>query len=563
MAGDDLPVFKPSGEGMGKDLMGLKHQEVMVEGWWAGQFKQKLDAICPKVWVDGVLCYDYQFKIGSGSCRDGAVKDFLETVGFTDNTTKDICDGYKNDEVKEIWFDWKQNYSYKEEDFEEAVNLIVAAIPTFDRIEVVNEVLVKHAGPYTGVVVSDTFNVAPMASYGKGDVFGRWKGTDNLRIDAKGIKIFDDKNKDITSQASKDALTALKTILWISGNKFLNRTKVELISFTQETGPPTGGGIAHTPITRPTYGRVISKETFGNKYNLNFNDQFKVYKPEHLLYKMVSGFKGQTSPVSDPDGKFMRPLFASAIWKFREQFDTMQRGEIDGGLFYRKTYYTSITNMNPEAKIYLVVNSLDYCSPRHLRNALSRYANVYVEEKSCGGFFSCFFEAIGGLFNKILTIISSIAYYIPMFKLEMMILIFIVSGGKTWAVDKEEFVRNANIVGAMVISLVLTYFTGVGGGIFMQAFMAAMTAYTLYSGYSNLQEMRDSVEYQEAMAQMKEKERKLIEAKLEQENESAEANKGEVDENIFMPLDRDMKKQERDVYGDGSVTSVKFTEGIK
>jgi len=546
----ETDIYTICDDGYGNDLYTtIEHKNLQIETTSRGD-NSSITELTPSLvgtYVGDLLLLNKAIEDGYTTGVSEKVENtrsLLETIGFADSDIDQLCSDSKSKGIADIELTWAQDYSFDKEDFEYTVDLIIKALPFHDKVEVFNSCVSyrdsTHSAPYTPKSVSSSYNNLgslnseegePSRLQGFYDVI--YKDSWLLDMENQTIIVYDN-DVDITSTIDDTLLNILKSLLWISGNKAMNHVSNEVYN-TQNYQLSDG-------TLEETYVKVTTKETYDGSLKSSFVDEYKYYSAD---------CHGNVDEDDYCENGTYSSIYMNYLWLYREYDNTYQNGEEIAGLFYKSVNTSGWLGSESTTKLYMTVDGLDSISPLKLQDLISSHIKFGVIKKKCGSFFKCFFKAVLKFISEILRIISLSLYYIPMIKVQIQAMIWISTGGDKWVTDKDEFTRYTTIVVAAIISALVSFFTiGIGTPAAM-AFFATMTAYTVYSAHKNIGELRDSIEFQNEIAKLEEKERKLIEEDIELDN-------GEIDESIFMPLSEDMKKMEHDHFGDDSMYTIKY-----
>ena len=525
-----LPVFKPSGQGVGKDFIGLQKQKIMAEGWWAGQLRAAMDKKWGKTREKGILCYKYKTRIGKEICqKHEPTIDLLELIGFNDANLNKICRSYKNDGVSQIQLRLGMNTDGREvEDFEKAIDALRRDLPQFEKLTLENTVTVRHGKPFGPIAIHQSFNIAQ-------------EGIDSqpFNINQAKLKLYDINGVDVTSKMGDDAALALTSLLWISGNgllDFKSKTMTKAYEYQEMT---FGGDMDYLgiPPTYETWGKVTTLEEYGHTF---VNDYAKNNAKKFEITDYSEDCYGSFCMPGDLDVYI--PFFAGLIWNY---YSSKLAGTGDGkddGLFINGS---------------LRIDKFNALSPADLKEFVSKGFSVYVKQKK-GKWHSKISKLVGMVLGRI----TAITYYLPPVKASMQAIMWGLNGGHSWGISRRDYMNQGKVIVMVAISIIVSVLTGGQATPAMKAFSTAMQALNIYNGVQSIEEMRDSAEYAEAMEKLSEKERIAMEEALEEENMSTEVGEGGIDDSIFMPLDRDMEDMELPMFAEGSELELKFTEGI-
>jgi len=560
-----LPSFQLSGAGLNVDLMNVKTTEVISLGWWKGQFRRRLEQVTGKKTVDGVLCYDTSFGIGRDACSNENTQEFLKMIGFVDSQIKSLCSSSHEEGIKDIMFRWRQNFEFKQKDFEDVYKLLANNVPVFHRLELTNIALeYKKTAPrqaiavhqvYTDLAHKDSRIRPPNYPWEKPESGVHEipsSGTDYdylpsgyLNLEEQRLELFDIAG--IVIPLDNDIKQVLKAMLYLSGDKLLPFDSVSTES-TTDYEKELNNGIGGVE----TWTKVTALENYSSGFLDSFISEFPVYEKKEVTGYVDDGDEGISDIFGANDNR-ANPTYSNYFWLLREMLSYVDGGNLTSGLF--------IETQNGD--VYMTVDGLDNIAPRELQKGIASHADVYVGQKSCTDFFNCLWDGVMQILAVALNIIAQVLWYFPAMRISMQIVIFALSGGTVWADTKQEFVIYTPmiIITAAALAVSLASFGTLAAP--MQAFSAAMMTYSMYNTYENIGAVKDSIEYAEEMKKLSEAEQKIIEEAMDETEVQLKAGKGEVDTEMFMPLDVDMKKLTKDPYGDDSQFNIDFGKGIE
>ena len=546
-----LPVFKPSGQGAGKDLVGLQHQKIMAEGWWAGQFKQKYLAFAGTRYVDGIHVYNTNVNIGKrAKVREPKAVDFLEAIGMSTHDIYKLGRAYANDGVSKIKFRWTPKFKYEENDFKAILEHVINAIPLFDKIVVTNTFDAKHEAPWVE---------KPMYKRDFRQSFASIKDRKRhvVSINDAKMMIYDKAGNDLNDTLKSYEYDAIATLVMRSGPAFLElESTTHTIAPYQTTHftPASGGHFGTGPkLEDVIYAKVTTTETYKQPLQTAIDGKFNDYKMKEIPFFSGCSVCGDGDTIESAG-------FAQPFWDFRVESMMYTKNENDA-LFYSKTRSFTVGKMKIRGTYYMRVDGLDNTGAKDLMEALGTYADFDVRKKKKSG-FSKFVGRLTKFVGKALKLISLVSYYMPTVRVQMQAIMWGLNGGKSWGISKQDYLQQASIIIMTAFGTAVTIASMGSAGPAMKAFHAAMAAYGIYNGVESIEEMKESAEYQKELAKLDEAQKKLVEDALEEENMSTEVDEGGIDDSIFMPLDRDMREMETPMFAEGSELQLKFTEGI-
>ena len=491
---------------------------------------------------------------------------FLQMLGYTEENIVQLCKDSHSEGIKDIQLKWKQSYGFGQDDFEYILGLIKSKLSMVAKVEIFNSCVTYDkaifTAPYEPKSIHEEYiglqEFSSIPNYKEGQicdeegychmgnirVYGeemkpdeplgityKWSG--DLNINGQSIICYNSVGDDVTSTIEESLLIVLKSILYINGNEFYTfDDKVVHSEQHYSIDNPLGGTYEYVTIT--------TKETFLSPFNSEFEDTIEKYTTKDHFIDLPQEYDSMGLSTDAPTNRPYKSSYLNYFWMYRELDDTYQSGERIPGLFHKSNAW-----LNEESQLYMTVKGLDKITPVKLQLAIQKYADVSAirKSKSCGGFFGCFFKGIMSIIIGILTIISRLLYAIPILKQVVQVIIWVLSGGN-WVTTEQEFVASTNILLATIIAIVITVSSWGKAGPAMKVFIAMMVTYSLYSAHTNLKSLRASIEYQDNLAKLTEKERLLVEDHLDKAEDAIELEEGRVDE--------------KDHFGGNSTFTIKY-----
>lgn len=537
MADNFIPMYKKSGEGTAKDILKLKRLEAISDGWYKGQLIKYFDAVFGRVIIDGVECYNEELNVGryaninDNSQRGKDVKKLLKLLGLSDETLNNIYSTSRQDRVAGVYLNFKKEIDLEniqsKDSLKAIMDIISEIIKDVSKFELIHKnkkyditietrPAVKSSDIYTGsswIEDEDYFGgnseINRTFSLGQASAFSE-------------LKLYDNSNTDITSNYNDMLLSAIKTLLIVSGEKAYQFISIEKLS--EEYGEYEKGDETFR------YYIVESKETYAKIKVNNFEEN------EYDRYKKIGNL---TAKVSNEEDYYYMGILANHVWTVYDEKDAIDN-DVSDDLFYVPKRKNRL-GLQQEKKRYLKVNGLKKSNVKDitfgLTNRLDFRIDIIRKKKKflgIGGFIGSFLGGIFDLFIKIITVASKVLYYVPMYRLSVQFIGWVFSG--KWSNDKDRFVQISNRVLLSIIAVLIIIVTG-GGGI--QIAMSLLTsAYGMYSGLKEYDDLVEEYNKQKNKKNTKESDNKLNE-KLIDLSES-----DNLKDNIYRPFERINKTYE-------------------
>ena len=500
-----IPNFKKSGESLYKDLLRLKKLEAISDGWYKGKLASYLEKVAGKIIVDGIECYNTDIRIGSYTSKSDNsqyakdLKGLLKLLGLNDNALESIYNTSLNSQVNGIFLNFDKNVDlnreYTEFDFKQAIKELIELLSNASKFELTQDnktystyqeirPAVASSNIYTSsawVIDNDYFGELQEYSLTEELVEESIDITRDFSINQamhfSKLRILNSLNEDITNNYPIQLVSALKCLLVISGDSF-----VQLDSLTKISEE-----IYYNTFLEENVYVVKSKEVYNNIKINSFEDtQFDRYKNGTLKTR-----------IDLEDTYKINGILANNFWTFYLVIDSLDN-DLTNDLFYiskRKwTFLGKIYYDESSAKRYITVNGLKKTNAKIIASYLSQYSDFQISQKKkkrtflgIGGFLG---NMLGGFFELILQgigFIAEILYYIPMVRVQIQAIAWIFSG--KWSNDKDRFKQVATRLIIAAIAAVITFLTAGAGWQLAVSLMAS--AYNLYSGikeYDNLVE---------------------------------------------------------------------------
>lgn len=534
-----IPMYKKSGDGNSKDLLKLKKLEMISEGWYKGQLIKYMDAVFGRTVVDGVLVYkeeariDGSTRLSDQSTRGKNVKKLLKLWGMSDSALASIYKVYKSDGVDKIYLNFKKEVDVdsipSKENIKKAWKLLKEELVDATRFELTHSNKWYNSSDTSRPAVksSEVFNVSAWDK--DDDYFGELStGVEISNEDGSttivypvvarnftisqamyfsSIKIFNSLDEDITNEYNEVIIKAIQLVLLVSGEKAFEFASIEKIS-EEEYDYQIDESFTETRYI------VKAKEVYNNIPIAGFTDsEYNKYSKGKLNTK-----------VSDGETYSYNGILANHLWNLYT-YDLMFAEDRSDNIFY---YPKKYTNLSLSKRISLMLTPADpnlrFLSVEGIRKnkvaditaEIAKYANFRIKREKkkgfmgIGGFVGSF---LGGLFKAIIgivTILSKIAYYIPVLRISIQFIGWLFSG--KWSNDKDRFVQISNRVMLAVAAVLVVIATGGGG--FQIALSLLTSAYGMYTGIKEFDDMVESAENQKKLENRSKQSDKEIAEKL-------------------------------------------------
>lgn len=509
-----IPIYKRSGDGTAKDLLKLKKLEMISDGWYKGQLIKYFTKVFGTTTVDGILCYKTNVKIGQYTTTSDTseyatnVRKLLALFGMTDNKIADVYNTYTNSQVENITINFDKNVDlnreYTEFDFKQVWLSLKDLLSTASKFELVqsnkryltsetNRPAVASSDIYIGsawVIDDDYFDELQEYSticYEDGCTTTAIPIVRNFSLgqamNYSEVKLYDSSNNDITLKYPTQLVNALKCLLVVSGDKFVQLDSLVKISESIYTENSEGYS--------QNYYIVTSKETYSPIYNSAFlDDEFNRYEKGDI--EVYTGGYDDTGLYS------INGILANHFWTYYLVQDSLDN-DTSNDLFYiskrswtmlGRTYYDESSTTR-----YLTVSGLQKTNSKTIASYLAQYTDFEIIRKKkkrsflgIGGFVG---NLLGGIFEGLLAVVGVIAkilYYIPLVRIQIQFIGWLFSG--EWSNDRDRFVQVATRVIFAIAAVLIAIATGGSG--WQIALSLLTSAYTMYSG---LKEYDDTVAY--------------------------------------------------------------------
>lgn len=493
-----IPNFKKSEDGLSKDMLKLKKLEAISDGWYKGQLISLMDKVAGKVVIDGILCYNTNIEINSytsksdNSQRTKDVKKLLKLFGLSDSALESVYQTSITDRVTGITLNFNKNNSEEVEytifDFKIMYSYLRELTSGIDRIELIHtnkfypisettRPAIASSDIYTGSAWILEYDFSTVESYDGTDYYDDEDYGYDLSFERDfslsqsmafaEIKLYNSSNIDVTNLYPQQLTSALKCILSVSGDKLLELDSIEKVS--------------EFLYTKEDESQVYVVET-KEKYNKVFKESF--IDNEFYRYK-----NGLPKKIVDNGEKYtINTILASRVWDFWSVAGSLDNDNSDDLFYISKRKFKLPVR-------YMTVNGLKKTNARLTAEYISYYAdfNISIQRKKkkflgMGGFVGSF---LGGLFEliiKTVNLISTVLFYVPMYRIQIQFIGWIFSG--KWSNDRDRFVQISTRVILAIVAAVITFLTaGAGWELAVSLLSSAYGLYTGIEDYDKLVEM--------------------------------------------------------------------------
>lgn len=551
MAKQFLPIPKKGKVGDTNYLRQTILAEIMSQGWYRGQMDYVQTKLFGLTRVRGKLVYgnrvwrisDYARPKDSSEIGK-LVNRFLDLMGFTDKQKEQLYASGRQSGVDRIDFDWQGTVSYSAADLNIIYENILNILSNVEFIKITHRdtsMLVKpmteNAGKYGKEIIVQQKKYYSYEDE-SGNVFSDFPGYEISSTYSWASSVVELVEYGGTIKTDVDGLVldCIISLIATSGSNF-----VDLQSYSQvgtwtylgwhiETRSDAENGYTNSKITESTIGAVI-EDTYKIKSNPTFaEDEFKKYEPVETT---------RYDSSSESDIVLAEPRGYDAVWSFHRALAFEGVGEL--GQTFITDYpengwwlYGDKTYLNRKSKRFLLVDAVRKYNFENTVFYMSKFAHFSVRyKKKKSGFLGIggiVGEILGGIVNAIVSIISAlsgIAYYIPILRLEVQIVMWLFTGD--WSNDKEKFKIAFTKIALIVIAILIIIYSG--GSATQQAIQFLMAAisglYSLYSlndDFKNIDRLREMQQMQDSKQQIEEEKVEDISKIMDSnENESSDA----------------------------------------
>lgn len=474
-------------------------------------------------YVGNILGLEFMNSVQAGGYTTSDTSDFLEILGFEQDGLTDICSTYSDSGVDEVFFNWNEKYTFNLDSFSTVVGMIESRMSTANTIKLTETTTYTLANE--PALFTEAFYLRNPTS------------SKNLlsAYSLMNIEIFDAELLNIESSFNAILLSAIRTTLHISGDKFISLT-----GFNDNRTYYQIDGIDYVDVTlTEDYGATI-KNTFtdeadGEYLKYLFCDGVDILCRDSY-YEIEYDDNGNEYEIG------YKQILLNELWKVRDELGTFS--DTSGvGLF--KEF---------NGTVYMTVDGLDKVSPIDLAFYISQYADFYIDKASVAWYKKIYYGIIS-IIVAVIQVVAKIFTTVPVLKQFMQVTIYFLTGGK-WISDKDKLDMYSTKIVVAVIVAVGTYATfGTTAPLWSTLANAALSAYSLSEDLKDTERELDRQEKQKALD------------KEEQELQDKEDEREDMDEyesdsfgvnNQFLVLDRMIDSQKYNVFGNDSMFEIKY-----